>query len=333
MPFSRSRSPESMTRSTTAWLARNVPVWRSIASTSVVLPWSTWATIATLRRSSCGWPVGSAGVAAWAGRVRLRRAVMGRAHCPIGSRPSAGRRGPDGRPATHPARDRRRRDPVRHRRGRPDRDARAGRASAGSRTSPGRAGRCPIVVLSPDPDGAVAAALAGSEATHGDPAPAERGPAGQMIRGIEVAAAEVQRPDRRAASGPRGWSWVGPETITSLIEAHGTDPGTLLRPGLARRAGLAGPPAAGPPRRAATTPPDLMPPAVVERLTATIPSRIIELGDPGVTHRRRHRPRPSCRRTRARPTRRPATPTNGVPASRPKRAWPRPTPSRPDDPS
>ncbi len=51
MPFSRSRSPESSTRSTTASLARNAPVWRSIASTSVVLPWSTWATIATLRRS------------------------------------------------------------------------------------------------------------------------------------------------------------------------------------------------------------------------------------------------------------------------------------------
>src|SRR5262245_6624707 len=51
MPFSRSRSIESRTRSTTASFARNVPVWRSIASTSVVLPWSTWATIATFRRS------------------------------------------------------------------------------------------------------------------------------------------------------------------------------------------------------------------------------------------------------------------------------------------
>src|SRR6478672_11842916 len=52
IPFSRSRSPESMTRSTTAWFDRKAPVWRSIASTSVVLPWSTWATIATLRRSA-----------------------------------------------------------------------------------------------------------------------------------------------------------------------------------------------------------------------------------------------------------------------------------------
>ena len=51
MPFSRSRSIESITRSTSAWFARKAPVWRSIASTRVVLPWSTWATIATLRRS------------------------------------------------------------------------------------------------------------------------------------------------------------------------------------------------------------------------------------------------------------------------------------------
>src|SRR6202046_4457711 len=52
MPFSRSRSPESSTRSATWALARNAPDCHSIASTSVVLPWSTCATIATLRTSS-----------------------------------------------------------------------------------------------------------------------------------------------------------------------------------------------------------------------------------------------------------------------------------------
>ena len=56
MPFSRSRSIESMTRSATdpssAWCALKAPLCQSIASTSVVLPWSTCATIATLRRSS-----------------------------------------------------------------------------------------------------------------------------------------------------------------------------------------------------------------------------------------------------------------------------------------
>src|SRR3954451_18213951 len=49
MPRSRSWSFESRTRSTTAWWAAKVPVARNSASTRVVLPWSTWATRATLR--------------------------------------------------------------------------------------------------------------------------------------------------------------------------------------------------------------------------------------------------------------------------------------------
>src|SRR3954453_8483552 len=51
MPFSRSRSIESMTRSATSWFARKAPDCQSMASTKVVLPWSTWAMMATLRRS------------------------------------------------------------------------------------------------------------------------------------------------------------------------------------------------------------------------------------------------------------------------------------------
>src|SRR5215471_508022 len=49
MPRSRSSSFESMTRSTTCSLARNVPLCLSMASTSVVFPWSTWAMMAILR--------------------------------------------------------------------------------------------------------------------------------------------------------------------------------------------------------------------------------------------------------------------------------------------
>src|SRR5436190_3939400 len=52
MPFSRSRSIESSTRSSTSDPARKAPVCHSMASTSVVFPWSTWATMATFRRSS-----------------------------------------------------------------------------------------------------------------------------------------------------------------------------------------------------------------------------------------------------------------------------------------
>ena len=52
MPFSRSRSPESITRSATCEPARNAPDCHSMASTSVVLPWSTCATMATFLISS-----------------------------------------------------------------------------------------------------------------------------------------------------------------------------------------------------------------------------------------------------------------------------------------
>ena len=52
IPFSRSRSIESITRSATSWPLRKAPVCHSIASTRVVLPWSTWAMIAMFRRSS-----------------------------------------------------------------------------------------------------------------------------------------------------------------------------------------------------------------------------------------------------------------------------------------
>src|SRR6478752_5548952 len=49
MPRSRSRSLESMARSATFWFSRKVPECCSRRSTSVVLPWSTWAMMATLR--------------------------------------------------------------------------------------------------------------------------------------------------------------------------------------------------------------------------------------------------------------------------------------------
>jgi hypothetical protein len=52
IPRSRSRSIESMTRSSCFWFARNTPAVRNSASTNVVFPWSTWAMIATFRMLS-----------------------------------------------------------------------------------------------------------------------------------------------------------------------------------------------------------------------------------------------------------------------------------------
>ena len=139
------------------------------------------------------------------------------------------------------------------------------------------------MVLSPDPDGAVAAALTGSEAVYGSPAPPEAGPVGQMVRGTELALAEV-RDTTAVLLWPARLTWVGPETITSLIEAHGTDRATMLRPAWH---GDPGWPVLLPTAHLETlraVPPDHMPPMIIEDLAATIPTRIVEVGDPGVIH-------------------------------------------------
>jgi len=144
-------------------------------------------------------------------------------------------------------------------------------------------GALPVMVVAPDPDGTVAAALAGSEAIYGSPAPVEAGPVGQMIRGAELSVDEV-RETTAALFWPARMTWVGPETITSLIEAHGAYPTTVLRPAWQGRPGwpVLVPLAHLPALRSIT--PDLMPPDVIDDLIAAVPSRTLEVGDPGVVH-------------------------------------------------
>ena len=52
IPRSLSISLESITRSATSWFSRNTPLCFKSSSTKVVLPWSTWAIIATFLMSS-----------------------------------------------------------------------------------------------------------------------------------------------------------------------------------------------------------------------------------------------------------------------------------------
>ena len=142
-------------------------------------------------------------------------------------------------------------------------------------------GALPIIVVSPDPEGTVAAALIGSEAVYGSPAPAEGGPAGQMVRGAELAMAEV-RDTTAVLLWPARMTWVGPETVTSLIEAHGGDPGALLRPSWH---GDPGWPVLLPTAHLGVllgVAADRMPPDVITDLAAAIRTRIVEMGDPGV---------------------------------------------------
>ncbi len=82
---------------------------------------------------------------------------------------------------------------------------------------------------------------------------------------------------------PARMTWVGPETITSLIEAHGTARDAMLRPTWHDDPGW---PVLLPTSHLAAlraVAPDRMPPDVIEDLAAVVPSRLIEVGDPGVT--------------------------------------------------
>jgi CTP:molybdopterin cytidylyltransferase MocA len=142
-------------------------------------------------------------------------------------------------------------------------------------------GAIPIVVVSFDPDGTVAAALLGTEATVVEPAPVGGGPGGQICEGIDAALRLVGETDG-ALIWPARMTWPDPETITSLIEGHGADSSAILRPGyeteagwpvllpvacLERLRGLAG---------------DRMPAELIDDLAAGgWPIRSVDLGDPG----------------------------------------------------
>jgi CTP:molybdopterin cytidylyltransferase MocA len=143
-------------------------------------------------------------------------------------------------------------------------------------------GAIPIVVVAADPDGAVADALAGSEAVLRPPVPAAGGPVGQMAAGIAAATAAIRETDA-VLLWPAHLCWVDAETVTSLIEAHGADPDPVLRP---TYGGEPGWPALVPVRHAqalVALGPDLMPPAILEALAATgIQVRAVDVGDPGV---------------------------------------------------
>jgi len=143
-------------------------------------------------------------------------------------------------------------------------------------------GAIPIVVVSADPDGAVAKSLAGSEAVLRPPADHSGGPAGQMAAGIATATAAIRETDA-VLLWPARLCWVDAETVTSLIEAHGADPDPVLRPAYAGEPGwpvLVPAPHIG---MLAALAPELMPPAIVDALAASgIEVRAVDVGDPGV---------------------------------------------------
>ncbi len=151
-------------------------------------------------------------------------------------------------------------------------------------------GAMPVVVVSHDDAGAIAAALATAEVTLLEPAPADAGPAGQLIRGIR-GAMELVAATTGALVWPVRLAWADAETVTTLLEAHGEYPNDVLVPGHGDRFGWPALLPVGALDALATIAPSRMPDEVIDDLTAggdLLPGflgrRVIETGDPGTTH-------------------------------------------------
>lgn len=138
-------------------------------------------------------------------------------------------------------------------------------------------GAVPTVVVAPDPEGALEAALAGAEATCLPDPPGAVDTVGSALAGLARAAAIVEATEA-ALLWPVEMAWVDPETVTSLIEAHGADRGAVIRPAYGGRPGSP-----------VLVPRDVLdawgtlPPATpIETALAALPAvRLLDLGDPG----------------------------------------------------
>jgi CTP:molybdopterin cytidylyltransferase MocA len=142
-------------------------------------------------------------------------------------------------------------------------------------------GALPIVVVAEEGTGPLADAVADLPVTLARPG--SDGPRGiaWFVSGERAALATVSE-TTAGLLWPFRHVWVDPETVTSLVEAHGVTPNAIVRPAYLGQTGF----------------PILVPATLTERLAAQVgrhgaeavdalitegvPVRILELGDPGI---------------------------------------------------
>ena len=134
-------------------------------------------------------------------------------------------------------------------------------------------GAMPIVVVACDADGRIAEALLGSPAVVVDPGRASEVQTYRL--GAEAAAAAVHETSA-VLLWPGRMTWADPETVTSLIEAHGRDMESVTRP---RRAGESGWPVLVPMTQLALV--LALPGGTIDDALAVGRMTSVELGDPG----------------------------------------------------
>jgi molybdenum cofactor cytidylyltransferase len=144
-------------------------------------------------------------------------------------------------------------------------------------------GALPTVAVTPQVTGELRAAVSDLAVKLVSPTPDEPRGIAWFVRGMWAATAAVAEVSG-ALLWPVKFVWVDPETVTSLVEAHGAAPEAIIRPTYRGRPGF----------------PILVPVALTDRLAALsgqhgaeavatliaagVALRTIELGDPGIVH-------------------------------------------------
>jgi molybdenum cofactor cytidylyltransferase len=144
-------------------------------------------------------------------------------------------------------------------------------------------GAMPIVVVCPSVDEAFQQVLAELQVTLSSPEPTVPHGIAWFLGGQEAAMRAVAE-TTASLLWPFRHSWVDPETVTSLIEAHGVSPESIIRPAYGGRPGfpilvpnsLAGRLAAFPAMHGEE--------AIDAAVAGGAPSLTVELGDPGIVH-------------------------------------------------
>jgi CTP:molybdopterin cytidylyltransferase MocA len=144
-------------------------------------------------------------------------------------------------------------------------------------------GALPIVVVCPDADTEFERAMVELQVVSNCPDPSLPHGIGWFAGGQQAAVAAVVETSA-SLLWPFRYSWIDPETVTSLIEAHGAAPDTIIRPTYGDQGGF----------------PILVPNSLTGRLKALaglhgeeaiealiaagVASLNVELGDPGIVH-------------------------------------------------
>jgi CTP:molybdopterin cytidylyltransferase MocA len=144
-------------------------------------------------------------------------------------------------------------------------------------------GALPVVIVTDDGEGKVADAVAGLQVHLSMPGPDEPRGVAWLVHGLRAASSAVAE-TTAGFLWPARCAWIDPETVTSMVEAHGSAAGKIIRPAWQGQQGF----------------PILVPVGLIDALLTRIhlhgyeaveemiasgaPNLILELGDPGIVY-------------------------------------------------